>query len=162
MVVKSQDFEKNELFTVVSRKSWVGSPAMTDQSNSQSNLGKLRVSAHFPSSTGIPSRSTMAEIFLFLFNPFPHSDTFWHPWETSLLKTLWKKEKLLVTSNFSFSHSVNYPFGILSAIFIKFEIVVSKDQWAIVMALCLSCVCPFVHRSVQPSVCSSVSACVHP
>ena len=25
---------------------------------------------------------------------------------TSLLKTLWEKEKLLVTSNFSFSHSV--------------------------------------------------------
>ena len=28
---------------------------------------------------------------------------------TSLLKTLWKKEKLLVTSNFSFSHNVSYP-----------------------------------------------------
>ena len=37
-----------------------------------------------------------------LFNPF---------WETSLLKTLWEKEKLLVTSNFSFSHSVFYLFG---------------------------------------------------
>ena len=44
-------------------------------------------------------------------NPFPHNDTFWRPWETSLLKTLWEKEKLLVTSNFSFSHSVLYPFG---------------------------------------------------
>ena len=44
-------------------------------------------------------------------NPFPHSDTFWCPWETSLLKTLWEKEKLLVTSNFSFSHSVFYLFG---------------------------------------------------
>ena len=40
------------------------------------------------------------------FNPFPHNDTFWRPWETSLLKTLWEKEKLLFTSNFSFSHSV--------------------------------------------------------
>ena len=29
---------------------------------------------------------------------------------TSLLKTLWEKEKLLVTSNFSFSRSVFYPF----------------------------------------------------
>ena len=28
--------------------------------------------------------------------------TFWRPWETSLLKTLWEKEKLLLTSNFSF------------------------------------------------------------
>ena len=25
------------------------------------------------------------------------------PWETNILKTLWEKEKLLVTSNFSFS-----------------------------------------------------------
>ena len=40
------------------------------------------------------------------FNPFPHNDTFWHPWETNLLKTLWEKEKLLVMSNFSFSHNV--------------------------------------------------------
>ena len=33
------------------------------------------------------------------------------PGETSLLKTLWAKEKLLVTSNFSFSPSVFYPSG---------------------------------------------------
>ena len=46
-----------------------------------------------------------------LINPFPHNDTFCRPWETSLLKTLWEKEKFLVTSNFSFSHSVFYPFG---------------------------------------------------
>ena len=45
------------------------------------------------------------------FNPFPHNDTFWRPWETSLLKTLWEKEKLLVMSNFSFSYSVFYLFG---------------------------------------------------
>ena len=43
---------------------------------------------------------------------------------TSLLKILWEKGKLLVTSNFSFSHSVFYPFRDLSAIFIKFEIVI--------------------------------------
>ena len=29
----------------------------------------------------------------------------------NLLKTLWEKEKLLVTSNFSFSHSVFYSLG---------------------------------------------------
>ena len=33
----------------------------------------------------------------------------------SLLKTLWEKEKLLVKSTFSFSQSVFYPFGKLSA-----------------------------------------------
>ena len=38
----------------------------------------------------------------------------------------WEKEKLLVTSNFSFSHSVFYSFGEISAIFIKFKIVVCK------------------------------------
>ena len=60
------------------------------------------------------------------FNPFPLNDTFWRPWETSLLKIMWEKEKLLVTSNFSFSHSVFYPFGWLSSIFVKFEIVVCR------------------------------------
>ena len=35
-------------------------------------------------------------------------------------------EKLLITSNFSFSHSVLYPFGELFAIFIKIRIVVCK------------------------------------
>ena len=44
----------------------------------------------------------------------------------SLLKTPWEKEKLLVTSIFSFSHSVFYPFRKLSAIFIKLEIIVCK------------------------------------
>ena len=34
------------------------------------------------------------------------------------------KEKLLVTSNFSFTHSVFYPLRKLSALFIKFKIVV--------------------------------------
>ena len=44
----------------------------------------------------------------------------------SLSKTLLEKEKLLITSNFSFSHSVFYPFGERSTILIKFEIVVCK------------------------------------
>ena len=60
------------------------------------------------------------------FNPFPKKPWFLRFCSTSLLETLWEKEKLLVTSNFSFSHSVFYPVfsGELSAIFIKFEIVV--------------------------------------
>ena len=37
-----------------------------------------------------------------------------------------KKEKSLITSNFSFSPSVFYPFGELSVIFIRFVIVVCK------------------------------------
>ena len=47
----------------------------------------------------------------------PGKQAFWKHWE---------KEKLLVTNNFSFSHSVFYPFGKLSAIFVKFEIVDCK------------------------------------
>ena len=36
------------------------------------------------------------------FNPFQNKPRFLRVCSTSLLKTLWKKEKLLVTSNFSF------------------------------------------------------------
>ena len=59
-------------------------------------------------------------------NPFPNKPWFLRVFPVSLLKTLREKEKLLVTSNFSFSHSVFYPFREVSAIFIKFIIVVCK------------------------------------
>ena len=55
---------------------------------------------------------------------FPNKPWFLHVYSTSLLKSLWGKEKLLVTSNFSFSHSVFYPFGDISAFFIELKIVV--------------------------------------
>ena len=55
------------------------------------------------------------------FHPFPNKPWFLRVYSTSLLKTLWEKDKLLVTSNLSFSLSVFYPFGEL-----KFEIVVCK------------------------------------
>ena len=45
-----------------------------------------------------------------MFNPFPKKPWFLRVCGTSLLKTLWEKEKLLVTSNFSFSHSVCFSF----------------------------------------------------
>ena len=59
-------------------------------------------------------------------NPFPNKPWFLRVCSISLLKTLWEKEKLLVMSNFSFSHSVFYLFGELFAIFIRYEIVVCK------------------------------------
>ena len=62
---------------------------------------------------------------LFL-NPFPNKPWFLRVCSTSLLKTMWEKEKLLMTCSFSFFHSVFYPFGELSAVFIKFKIVVCK------------------------------------
>jgi hypothetical protein len=46
----------------------------------------------------------------FYINPFPNKPWFLCVCSTSLLKTQWEKEKLLVTSNFSFSHSVFYLF----------------------------------------------------
>ena len=52
------------------------------------------------------------------FNRFQNKPWFLRVCGTSPLKTLW--EKLLVTSNFSFSHRVFYPFRKLSIIFVKF------------------------------------------
>ena len=58
---------------------------------------------------------------------FPKQDLFFYvsPLQV-VLKTLLEMEKLLIMSNFSFSHSVFYSFWEYSAIFIKFEIVVCK------------------------------------
>ena len=45
-----------------------------------------------------------------LYNPFPNKPLVLRVYRTSLLKTPWEQEKLLETSNFSFSQSVFYPF----------------------------------------------------
>ena len=63
-------------------------------------------------------------MLIFPVNPFPNKPWFLRVGNSSLLKTLWEKEKLIVTSNFSFSRSDFYPFGELFAIFIKFETVI--------------------------------------
>ena len=59
-------------------------------------------------------------------NPFPNKPWILRVCSTGLLKTMWEKEKLLVTSNFSFSHSVFHLFGEFSAIIVKFDIAVCK------------------------------------
>ena len=59
-------------------------------------------------------------------NPFPNKPWFLCVCSINVLKTLREKEKLLLTSNFSFSHNVFYPLREHSAIFIKFKIVVCK------------------------------------
>ena len=59
-------------------------------------------------------------------NPFQNKPWFLCLYSKSLLKTLWEKEKFLIMSNFSFSNSVFYPFGELSAISIKLKILVFK------------------------------------
>ena len=51
------------------------------------------------------------KLLLALFNPLPNNPWFLWPWDRCHLKTLWEKEKVLVTSIFSFSHNVFYPAG---------------------------------------------------
>ena len=58
------------------------------------------------------------------FNPFPNKPLFLDVCSTSLLQTMWEKEKSLMTSNFSFSHNVFQPFRALSTIYITSKIVV--------------------------------------
>ena len=66
-------------------------------------------------------------IYVFeVINPFPNKPWFLRVCGTSLLKTHWQKEKFLVTNNFSFSHSVFHPFEELSAIYLRFQIVICK------------------------------------
>ena len=60
------------------------------------------------------------------FKPFPNKPWLLRVCSTSVLKTQWEKEKLLVTSNFSFSRGVFYLLGEVCAIFNKYEIVVCK------------------------------------
>ena len=52
-------------------------------------------------------------------NPFPNKPWFLRVCSTSLLKTLWEKEKLLIISNFYFSRSVFYPFLRIFCHFLK-------------------------------------------
>ena len=74
----------------------------------------------------ICSHHSSLVFFLRVINHFPNK-----PWSillcsTSILNTLWENEKLLIKSNFSFSHIVFFPLGELSAIFVKFRIVFCK------------------------------------
>ena len=80
----------------------------------------MRMSQTFMAS----NQSKVRYIFLItrFVNPFPKKPWFLRVCSTSLLKTLWEKEKLLMLSNFSFSHSVFQQFGELPAIFVKLGI----------------------------------------
>ena len=56
------------------------------------------------------------------FNPFLNKPWFLRVCITSLLKTLCEKEKLLIMSNFSFSHSVFYPCRLSVQKSLKFDV----------------------------------------
>ena len=81
------------------------------------------------------------------FNPFPNKPWFLRVCSTLLFKTQWEKEKLLLMSNFSFSHSVFYPFEELSncrlqtlsvwpslkfVVWERFEVKVTMSFWVVV------------------------------
>ena len=68
----------------------------------------------------------LVKICCYCIHPFPDKPLFLRVCCTSLLKPLWEKEKLLVISNYSFSYSVFYPFGKLSAIILKFKIIACR------------------------------------
>ena len=59
-------------------------------------------------------------------NPFLNKPRFSRVCSRGIWKTLWGKEKLLVTSIFSFSNSVLYPFWEHTVLSIKFKIVLCK------------------------------------
>ena len=67
----------------------------------------------------IGNRAVLKNFQSMAINPIPNKPWFLRVCSTSLLKRLWEKEKLLVMSNFSFSHSVFHLFGELSAISIE-------------------------------------------
>ena len=85
----------------------------------KSNLGLYDDTLYFTS-------TNTTQVLGCFVNPFPNKPWFLRVCCTSLLKTQWEKEKLLVMSNFFFSHCVFYLFGELSAIFIKSKIVVCR------------------------------------
>ena len=87
---------------------------------------KMLVTSIFSTPTMFYTFSKIIASLYVTLNPFPNKPLFLRVCSTSLLKTLWEKEKMLVTSNFSFSNSVFYPFRELSTIFIKFKIVICK------------------------------------
>ena len=69
------------------------------------------------------SGSLKVGIVWYRLNPFPNKPWFLRVCRKSFENTVGKGD---VTSNFSYSQSVFYPFGKLAAIFIKVEIVVCK------------------------------------
>ena len=76
--------------------------------------GYLPLSCRFP----VLIINNISEIKLSILTLFKRGPVFLRVCIISILETLWEKEKLLVTCDFSFSHSVFYPFIELFAIFV--------------------------------------------
>ena len=65
-------------------------------------------------------------MIIYVLNPFPNKPWFLRVCSTGLSKTLWEKEKMLVTSIFSFSHSVFYSIKEINHHFSNIQFVVCK------------------------------------
>ena len=61
----------------------------------------------------------LCSVYLLRFKPLPYNPFFLRPWVKSFLKTLRKKEKMLVTSILSFSHNVFQPYPIKNNRFLE-------------------------------------------
>ena len=83
--------------------------ANTIHEDNCTNLSTIKISAPFQYNPEV-----------IILNPLPNNATFWRTKDIYLWKRFWEKQKLLVTSNFSFSHNVFYPvwhiFFILNAL----------------------------------------------
>ena len=99
-------------------KAWHWTHSVTHSVTGVRNINTKFLKRHFIPlgiTTSIDQKTYIA------FNPFPNKPWFLRVCSTGLLKTLWETGKLLVTSNFSFSHGVFFPFRELFAIFIQFQ-----------------------------------------
>ena len=86
--------------------------------HSKERIGYKEIRVQGPSSSSNKSP--------WFFNSFPNKPWFLRVCSTRLLKTLWEKEKLLVTSNFSFSPQCFLPFSRTFRHFHQYQIVVCK------------------------------------
>ena len=108
-VAKTQrsKFDLGRIKSIVGKGENAGYQEVTKTQRSKFDLGRVKSIVGKGENAGYQEVSPAG-----LFNPFPNKPWFLRVYSTCLLKTLGKKDKLLVTSNLSFSHSVFYPFGI--------------------------------------------------
>ena len=86
------------LFSILMPQKWTSPKFFSIDENSQSFCSRYCGKWKW-----VISHLTLYQMTKFKFNPFPNKPCFLRVCSTRLLKTLWEKEKLLVTSNFSFS-----------------------------------------------------------
>ena len=98
------DLEKKERFEIIVGKGKNHGKPASSNPTTLSTLPKTNLSF---SVTFILLSAKQHNFKLFQINPFPNKPWFLRICSTSLMKTLWKQKKLLVTSNFSSFHSVS-------------------------------------------------------